>query len=1376
MPLGRAAWIGLVGSLAAFGWSSPGCAGRGRPAPRAAAAEEPAPPSGLDGLGPWEVVAAPRAEPILPRAEAARGACTSAADAAGREVAPAPDGGLVLLGVFCGTADLDPGPGVELASSAGEQDVFVVRLGPSRELLWARTLGGPLDDEPLGLATAPDGAVVVAALLRGEPDVDPGPAVDLRAAGEGGRTAVVRLGADGSTEWARLFEGPSELTVAGLALSTDGSTIVAGAFEGTVDVDPGPAVATRTARGGPDAALLWLDREGRLLRDRVLSGFGDEAARAVALAPDGSVRVAGVFSSIIDLDPAETDLVTGAGQDRQVSSGRGDVFVASLDPEGRALWGRRLGGAGDESVEGLVALESGALLVAGRFEGVADLDPGPGARLASAGSGRGLYVVALDPGGGFVWAGARPEAEDAAAPGLGHRLAVGPGGTASLVTDDGVIAFEAGSGAERWSRGLGPRGDEELSFGEPLCWPGEVETAGVAVLPDGRTLVTGSLEGGTTLDGCSPWLRDARVGLDGFLLELDAGGAPGRTLAWGEELMRVRAVAVGADGSTTLAGAFSGTVDLDPGPGVATRTSRGGPDGFVLRLDRSGRLRWLRTLGGEASDGVVDLLVGRDGAVVAAGYAEGRLELDPGSPVVLDEAAAPAFLLGLSPTGRPRWAFRVGPGSSPLPLRLALGPAGEPTLVGVLDREADLDPTVGELVRAPEGDADLFVTRLGQDGAFASSRTVPGVETYLEAPGELEVRVSRRGDLALVALADDADDQGWLAAAFAPDGRPLWSRSLVAVDALELLVGDDGTTALVGAFDLAEAGAREGDRADAGREAAPDDDEEEASDEVRVLAFAPSGEPRLDRHLRSGTDPAALLLASRVGLAPDGAVALVGSFDGTLVAGPAEGEVVSFADRGLVGLFVDRLEAEAGWVRLLAAEEVSDEAALVTRSGSVLLAARFGGRLRLDPQVSDEGPDAAGDSDLCLVAFDRAGARRWVETFPAATTAFLERDGGAFVLGPLADDGGQPGDEGGETGPVGLAVTRVSAEGRRLWAASFGRGRAALVGAASRGSASLLALAFEGPVDGDPGPAVAPRETPGEGALLLASLDGRGALVWSSLAALPGPRSEGGDEPALPVFRSPDAEAVADLGVAAWPLWVGERLFVPPEEPTEPCDGATPPCGEPGPAGPGRSEGWERAPRGLLLVPESPAPEEAPPGAIPFRDLARGCEPGSCGTAPEPPALGLPPTPLALERAPTWQEMRAREALHERPSVEGLGALRPSGRAPEVRGRVDGPVTAWPSPGPGGSVDRRDVLAVLPAVRGCYESFLTAGGHGEGRVVVGWTIAEDGSASGVHLESATLPDLALQDCVLEVVRTFPFPRPTGGPAEITLPLLFLPAE
>jgi hypothetical protein len=341
---------------------------------------------------------------------------------------------------------------------------------------------------------------------------------------------------------------------------------------------------------------------------------------AVAMAPDGSVYMGGSFTSIVDFDP-------GPGTDVHLpQSANGDAFVTKLNPDGSYAWTRTLSATMGAAVVGVAAGADGSVVASGNFGGMADLDPGPGTDTrTSLSNGTGdAFVLELSPAGTRVWAQVFPSlSADSASEAIGVSrddtgtyvagwylgdVGFGPGGTghADAFSQAPFIAKLDGGGQVLWAR---------LTSADCMGVLFTLSAAG------GRVWTGGGLSG--TCDFSPTQNMPVDTG-DFVIVSLDPnGGYKGAftVSGGGEGAINGGSLLAMPDGSVVAVGTFSGTVDLDPGPGVVRRTvpstTTTGQAGFVLRLSSAGAFTWATS--------IVDAQLGAvtaapDGGVVAAGF------------------------------------------------------------------------------------------------------------------------------------------------------------------------------------------------------------------------------------------------------------------------------------------------------------------------------------------------------------------------------------------------------------------------------------------------------------------------------------------------------------------------------------------------------------------------------------------------------------------------------------------------------------------------------------------------------------------------------------------------------------------------------------
>ncbi|MCB9170012.1 MAG: hypothetical protein H6594_06630 [Flavobacteriales bacterium] len=85
-------------------------------------------------------------------------------------------GDIYTCGVFGGTMDIDPGPGINNLNSSQGKDGYVIKYTASGDLTWGFSIDGNVNEIIAALAIAP-GAIAVCGTLNGTMDVEPGAGV-----------------------------------------------------------------------------------------------------------------------------------------------------------------------------------------------------------------------------------------------------------------------------------------------------------------------------------------------------------------------------------------------------------------------------------------------------------------------------------------------------------------------------------------------------------------------------------------------------------------------------------------------------------------------------------------------------------------------------------------------------------------------------------------------------------------------------------------------------------------------------------------------------------------------------------------------------------------------------------------------------------------------------------------------------------------------------------------------------------------------------------------------------------------------------------------------------------------------------------------------
>jgi len=399
------------------------------------------------------------------------------------------------------------------------------------------------------------------------------------------------------------LEAPGSRPVAA-ALAPDGTTIVAGAFRGTLDLGS----SSLESAGGTDVFVLALEQTGAVRWARRMGGAGDERFYGLAVGGLGGIYVAGGLTEAADFGTGEL----GPGPESFDA-----VVLAKLDPAGASVWSRVYTG-GELSVATDIAADAeDGVVIGGNFEGRNfDLGGGPVgvhgfgylARIDAEGETQFVHLLrgSTDQEILDIAAGAPGEA---VAVGWMERIAIDGGDEVkgAGLTDGYMASFGGSSGDLRWLEAFGTSEDEEA--------------VAVALDANGGVVIAG--RHGEALDLGNGATLPAASGMSAFWARIDREtGAAVRAHA----LPFTPHLGADAAGGILLAGDFEGNAEI----GGSAFTSEGGKDAVVVRVDDQDVVRWSRQLGGAGDVTVNGLAVDGCGRSALTGTFTGELDLGNG--------------------------------------------------------------------------------------------------------------------------------------------------------------------------------------------------------------------------------------------------------------------------------------------------------------------------------------------------------------------------------------------------------------------------------------------------------------------------------------------------------------------------------------------------------------------------------------------------------------------------------------------------------------------------------------------------------------------------------------------------------------------------
>ena len=335
--------------------------------------------------------------------------------------------------------------------------------------------------------------------------------------------------------------------------------------------------------------------------------------------------------------------------------------AARLDPRGKVVWGSGSTAMNSTSLSHssatalAVALDgTGHITVLGVFMGKVQV--GTTIINGTAKNYSDIFVARWDTSGKFKWAktGGAPVDDEVGA------IATDPAGNSYITgSASGVATFGSVTLVSKspYRRPFVVRISSKGTFDWGVAPTGSGLGHGLGIALWGTNPmschVTGDLKGELTFAKTV-----TSSGIDGFVTRIKGAGTTTWAYDWtvmldGKQTARGLSLAADAAGNSYVAGQFSQSITF----GSTTLSSAGGTDGFVAKLDGSGKPVWANSFGGSGEDLPVDIALDAQGNSYLAGYFHGTAAF--GAAAVLKTGSGTyqgPFASRVNPSGSFVWA------------------------------------------------------------------------------------------------------------------------------------------------------------------------------------------------------------------------------------------------------------------------------------------------------------------------------------------------------------------------------------------------------------------------------------------------------------------------------------------------------------------------------------------------------------------------------------------------------------------------------------------------------------------------------------------------------------------------------------------------
>lgn len=335
------------------------------------------------------------------------------------------NGNIYLSGVFIDTMDANPSPTqiYNLIGSSTETSMFIIKLNPYGNLIWAKKIDANYDaanHRNNNMKIDTENNIYIYGNFTGIKDVDPDPLSNYYIDENDGIDFVIKLDQNGQFKWVRQF--PSSSGNGGtlcFALDNSNNIFLTSTFRDTTDFDPSQNSSMILVPDSGRTFLCKLNSNGELVSAWQFGkassfpshNYSDIFPSNVSV-KNGNVYISGEFQGTVDFNPspAAIDTISSTGISQTAENG----FILKLDTSGTFEWAKKYGHSTTSNfapiINSSLSIDNQEnIYLSGDFADTMDFDPGLATYLLSPYIDTGtvftvIYNLKLDADGNFVWA------------------------------------------------------------------------------------------------------------------------------------------------------------------------------------------------------------------------------------------------------------------------------------------------------------------------------------------------------------------------------------------------------------------------------------------------------------------------------------------------------------------------------------------------------------------------------------------------------------------------------------------------------------------------------------------------------------------------------------------------------------------------------------------------------------------------------------------------------------------------------------------------------------------------------------------------------------------------------------------------------------
>jgi len=308
------------------------------------------------------------------------------------------NGNVFATGYFQGITSFSTG-GTTI-TSLGNKDIFLASFDSDGQLLWARAIGGTMEDEGTGIAVDLEGNIYLTGFFRNSVNfgtIDNPTILTVSGIFSASNAFMAKYSSTGELIWVHQFGSDNNSQGQDIEIGFDGNIYLCGSYSGMVNFNTsGGENLLISVNNGADIFMAKFSPNGDLIWARSMGGTATDIPRAIAVDTQNNVFITGRFDGTADFDPSLSSTSFTAVMT--------DMFVAKYNPNGQLIWAHGIGSSSFEEGRDIAVDIEGNAFVIGNFWGTVDFDSGTPEVLVTSNSESDAFLAKYSPDGECLWA------------------------------------------------------------------------------------------------------------------------------------------------------------------------------------------------------------------------------------------------------------------------------------------------------------------------------------------------------------------------------------------------------------------------------------------------------------------------------------------------------------------------------------------------------------------------------------------------------------------------------------------------------------------------------------------------------------------------------------------------------------------------------------------------------------------------------------------------------------------------------------------------------------------------------------------------------------------------------------------------------------